>query len=71
VRPIAPPLAFGDNEILMEAMRTQDEVNRLPLWPGQNIWVGVRKVHALARPELHFLIPTDGSSAVQAPLTNF
>jgi sulfate transport system ATP-binding protein len=68
VRPISPPLAFGDNELLVEAMRTQDESNRLPLWPGQNIWVGVRHVHALVHPGLRFLIPTDGSLPAQAAL---
>jgi ABC-type Fe3+/spermidine/putrescine transport system ATPase subunit/nucleotide-binding universal stress UspA family protein len=68
VRPIAPPLAFGENEIMVEATRTQDESNRFPLRPGQHVWVGVRNVHALAHPGLHFLIPTDGSPAAQAAL---
>jgi sulfate transport system ATP-binding protein len=69
VRSISPPLAFGDNEIVVEATRTQDEVNRLPLRSGQNIWVGIRKVHALTHPGLRFLIPTNGSPAAQAALT--
>ncbi len=68
VRPIAPPVAFGDDTILVEATRQQDEVDRLPLQPGDRVWVGVRHIHALAHPGLQFLILTDGSPQAAAAL---
>jgi ABC-type Fe3+/spermidine/putrescine transport system ATPase subunit len=68
VRPIAPPVAFGDDTILVEATRQQDEMERLPLQPGDSVWVGVRQIHALAHPGLQFLILTDDSPKAQAAL---
>jgi sulfate/thiosulfate transport system ATP-binding protein len=68
VRPIAPPVAFGDDTILVEATRQQEEVEALPLQAGDHVWVGVRHIHALAHPGLHFLLLTDGSSQAQAAL---
>lgn len=68
VRAIAPPVPFGGNAIVVEATRAQDEVSRLPLQPGQNVWVGVRHVHALEHPGLRFLILTDGSPLAQAAI---
>ncbi|MBX7237271.1 MAG: ATP-binding cassette domain-containing protein [Caldilineales bacterium] len=68
VRPIAPPVTFGEDAVLVEATRSQDLVERLPLQPGQEVWVGVRRVHALAHPGLRFLIATDGSAQAQAAL---
>jgi sulfate transport system ATP-binding protein len=68
VRPIAPPVAFGDDTILVEATRQQEEVDNLPLRPGDRVWVGVRHIHALAHPGLQFLILTDGSPHAQAAL---
>mgnify|MGYP001214821681 CR=1 FL=1 len=68
VRPIAPPVAFGDDTILVEALRQQEEVARLPLRPGDRVWVGVRQIHALEHLGLQFLLLTDGSSQGQAAL---
>lgn len=68
VRPIAPPVAFGEDAIVVEATRAQDQVSRLPLKQGQSVWVGVRRVHALAHPGLRFLILTDGSPLAQAAI---
>lgn len=68
VRPIAPPVSFGTGSVLVEATRSQDQVSRLPLRPGDSIWVGVRRVHALVHPGLSFLIVTDGSTLAQAAL---
>lgn len=65
VRPISPPVSFGSGSVLVEASRSQDQVSRLPLRPGDSVWVGVRRIHALAHPGLSFLIVTDGS-----PLSN-
>jgi sulfate transport system ATP-binding protein len=69
VRPIAPPVAFGDDTILIEAMRPRDQVDTLPLHEGDCVWVGVRNVHALEHPGLRFLVLTDGSPQAQAALT--
>ena len=68
VRPIAPPVAFGDDTILVEAMRQQEEVDRLPLRPGDQVWVGVRQIHALEHLGLQFLLLTDGSPQGQDTL---
>jgi sulfate transport system ATP-binding protein len=68
VRPIAPPVAFGDDTILVEATRQQDQVEALPLAAGDRVWVGVRHIHALAHPGLNFLLLTDGSTQAQAGL---
>jgi sulfate transport system ATP-binding protein len=68
VRPISPPVAYGDGSVLVEATRSQDLVSCLPLQPGDSVWVGVRQIHALAHPGLSFLIVTDGSSLAQGAL---
>ncbi|MCS6844210.1 MAG: ATP-binding cassette domain-containing protein, partial [Caldilineales bacterium] len=68
VRPIAPPVAFGDDTILVEATRQQDQADALPLREGDRVWVGVRHVHALEHPGLRFLLLTDGSARSQAAL---
>lgn len=68
VRPIAPPVAFGDNSVLIEATRSQDQTRRFPLKPGDKVWVGVRRIHALVHPGLSFLILSDGSASAQAAL---
>ncbi len=68
VRPIAPPVAFGEDAVLVEATRPQQQAERYPLHPGQKVWVGVSRVHALAHPGLSFLMLTDGSPATQAAL---
>ncbi|MCO6452352.1 MAG: ATP-binding cassette domain-containing protein [Caldilineales bacterium] len=68
VRPIAPPVAFGDDAILVETIRSQDQVNAFPLRSGQSVWVGVRRVHALAHLGLRFLLATDGSAQAQATI---
>lgn len=67
-RPIAPTVPFGNSAIFVEASRAQEQAQRLPLPVGESVWVGVRRIHALAHPGLHFLIPTDGSPLAQAAL---
>ncbi|MCX6046333.1 MAG: ABC transporter ATP-binding protein, partial [Chloroflexi bacterium] len=68
VRAISPPVPYGSNAIIIEATRTQDQVGRLPLLPGQKVWVGINRIHALTHPGLRFLLPTDGSPPAQAAL---
>jgi len=68
VRPIAPPVAFGEDAVLIEATRTQDMARRFPLDPGNLVNVGVRRIHALVHPGLSFLILTDGTESSRAAL---
>src|SRR6185295_13849633 len=62
-RSIAPAAPFGTDTVLVEASRTQHQVRRLPLAPGESAWVGVRHVHALEHPGLALLLVVDGSTA--------
>jgi sulfate/thiosulfate transport system ATP-binding protein len=68
VRPIAPPVAFGEKAVLIEATRTQDVARSFPLKPGDGVKVGVRRIHALLHPGLSFLILTDGSESAESTL---
>jgi len=69
VRPIAPPVEFGDGSFAVEASHSQDLTRRFPLKAGDQVWVGVRRIHALAHPGLNFLLLTDGSPLAQNALT--
>ncbi len=66
VRPIAPPVPFGSDEIVIEATRPQTEARAYKLQTGDVAWVGVRRVHALAHPGLRLLLLADGTPASQA-----
>jgi sulfate transport system ATP-binding protein len=68
VRSIAPVSPFGSDSIWIEATRSQDQARRFPLQPGDSTWVGVRRVHALVHPGMHFLLLTDGASPSRAAL---
>ncbi|HVT60604.1 MAG TPA: ATP-binding cassette domain-containing protein [Thermoanaerobaculia bacterium] len=68
VRPIAPAVPFGSEEILVEATRSQNEARRYPLQTGEVAWVGVRRVHALEHPGLHLVIVVDPSAPSRAAL---
>jgi|CXWL01.1.fsa_nt_gi sulfate transport system ATP-binding protein len=58
VRAIAPPVPFGADTILVEASRSQHHTRRLPLLPGSEVWVGIRRLHALTHPGLALLAAT-------------
>lgn len=66
LQPIAPRVSFGDNSFQVEATRSLEQTRQWPLSPGNPVWVGVRRIHALAHPGFDFLIVTDGSPAAQA-----
>jgi sulfate transport system ATP-binding protein len=68
VRPIAPPVPFGSDAIVIEATRPQTEARGYKLQAGDSTWVGVRRVHALAHPGLRLLLLADGTPASQAAL---
>jgi len=67
-RPIAPAAPFGGDFLLVEASRSQYQSRRQPLKPGDDVWVGVRRVHALVHPGLSLLLPIDGSAESRAAL---
>src|SRR5215207_4414904 len=68
VRPIAPAPPFGQDAVLVEVTRSQDQARRFPLTPGADAWVGVRRIHALVHPGLRFLLLTDGTATSQTAL---
>ncbi|HEU5090856.1 MAG TPA: universal stress protein, partial [Roseiflexaceae bacterium] len=68
VRPIAPAAAFGSNTVLIDASRSQEQVQRMPLLPGDKVWISVRRIHALVHPGLSFVILSDGSPAAKVTL---
>lgn len=68
VRPIAPPVAYGEDAVFVEVTRTQDVARRLPLAVGEKVKVGVRRMHALVHPGLRFLLLADGTEAAQTTL---
>ncbi|HET7177693.1 MAG TPA: ATP-binding cassette domain-containing protein, partial [Solirubrobacterales bacterium] len=65
-RPIAPAAPFGGDFLLVEASRSQYQSRREPLAPGDEVWVGVRRMHALVHPGLSLLLAIDGSPESRA-----
>jgi len=47
----------------IEAARSQHQARRFPLEPGDRVWVGVRRIHALTYPGVGLVVPTDGADA--------
>jgi sulfate transport system ATP-binding protein len=70
VRPIAPAVPYGADHLLVEATRSQHLSRRFPLRPGDEAWVGVRRVHPLAHPGLSFLAFDDASERSRATLAH-
>lgn len=68
VRSIAPAVPFGQDSILVDAVRSQELARRHPLQAGDPVWVGVRRIHALAHPGLSLMAVTDGTAGGQAAL---
>jgi len=68
VRAIAPAVPFGDKNIAVEASRIPEQSSLFPLKPGKKAWVGIRRLHTLAHPGLHFLLLTDGSNRSEPAL---
>ncbi len=66
VRVIAPAPPFGKDVLVIDALRSHDQARRLPLTVGQQVWVGVRRMHALTHPGLRFLLIRTATPAGQA-----
>ncbi|MEX1247055.1 MAG: ATP-binding cassette domain-containing protein [Anaerolineales bacterium] len=69
VRAIAPAVPFGNKNIIVEASRPPEQSELFPVKPNKKAWVGIRRLHALSHPGLHFLLLTDASSRSEAALT--
>ena len=65
VRPITPVAPFGGDFVLVDASRSQHQTRRFPLKAGDDVWVGVRRIHALVHPGLSLLLLTDGTEAAE------
>ena len=63
VRTLAPAAPFGEDSVVVEAVRSQHQARRFPLSPGATAWVGVRRIHTLAHPGIGLLAVDDGSPA--------
>jgi sulfate transport system ATP-binding protein len=68
VRTLAPLVPFGSDYFLVEASRSPHAARATPLRPGDRAWVGVRRIHALVHPGLHFLLLTSDSAEDRAAL---
>jgi sulfate/thiosulfate transport system ATP-binding protein len=60
VRSLAPVVPFGEDAVLVDAVRSQHQARRFPLAPGDPAWIGLRRVHTIAHPGLGFLAMDDG-----------
>jgi sulfate transport system ATP-binding protein len=69
VRAIAPAVAFGSQNIVIEATRPPEQAAAFPLSLHEKAWVGIRRMHALSHPGLNFLLVTDGSLRSQSALS--
>jgi sulfate transport system ATP-binding protein len=69
VRPIVPTVHYGHPGIFLEASRSPDQSAHLPIKTGKKVWVGIRRLHALSHPGLHFLLVTDASLRSQSALS--
>jgi sulfate/thiosulfate transport system ATP-binding protein len=61
VRAIAPTVPYGSDSILVDATRPPDQAFDFPLACGDQAYVGIRRIHAIAHPGLNFLVLSDGS----------
>lgn len=68
VRVLSPPVPFGSDSVLVEAMRSQEQSQRMPLRVGDTVVASVSRIHILPHPGLHLLLTTDGSTPAQAAL---
>lgn len=68
VRTIAPSVSYGGDSLLVEVMRTHEQARSYLLHAGQEVCLGVSRIHALDHPGLRFLVISDGSAAARSAL---
>lgn len=66
VRAIHPPPRFGELRVEVEATRPQHAARSEPLRPGDHVWVGVRRLHALMHPGLRLVVVGEGAAVAYA-----
>lgn len=69
VRAIAPMIPYGHGGILLEAHRSPEQSAHLPITLGSKVSIGIRRLHTLSHPGLHFLLVTDASLRSQSALS--
>jgi len=69
VRSISPAVPYGTPGFVLEVNRSPEQSTNLPIYPGSNAWVGIRRLHVLSHPGLNFLLITDGSLRSQSAIT--
>jgi sulfate/thiosulfate transport system ATP-binding protein len=65
VRAVAPATPFGADFYWIDALRPQHEAQRLPLEVGNEVYVGVRRLHVVAPGQLRFQVSTTATSAAR------
>jgi sulfate transport system ATP-binding protein len=68
VRSISPAVPYGHPGFIMEVNRSPEQSTNTPFDTGQEAWVGVRRLHVLSHPGLHFLLVTDASLRSQSAI---
>jgi sulfate transport system ATP-binding protein len=68
VRSISPIAPYGIPGFILDVNRSPEQSSSLPIEPGQEVWVGIRRLHVLSHPGLNFLILTDGTLRSQSAL---
>jgi sulfate transport system ATP-binding protein len=68
VRSISPVAPFGTRGFVMDVNRSPEQSTSLPIEVGQQVWVGIRRLHMLSHPGLSFLILTDHTLRSQSAL---
>jgi sulfate transport system ATP-binding protein len=66
VRGVTPAPPFGSDELLVDVTRPQHEAVALPLAPGAEAWVAVRRFHVLAPASLRLLVEDGVRDAARA-----
>ncbi len=69
VRSISPSVPFGNPGFMMEVNRSPEQSTNMPINLGDQVWVGIRRLHVLSHPGLNFLLITDGSLRSQSAIT--
>ncbi|MBM7842004.1 ATP-binding cassette domain-containing protein [Herpetosiphon giganteus] len=68
VHSIAPVRPFGEHAILIDALRNPDEARNLPIHSGDQLWIGVRRLHALSQRGLNVLMISDSQPVAETAL---
>jgi len=69
VRSISPAASYGNPGFIMDVNRSPEERTNLPFNPGNEVWVGIRRLHVLSHPGLNFLLVSDGSLRSQSAIS--